>query len=202
MMINVIQDDLFKHIGEYDAIVIGTNTCYSMRHGIQRQVSLKYPYVFNANLKTKYGDKSKLGTFIECKEQGKPTFLLCFITDGINTRPDIKKDTLSYESLEKCLQIINIVYKGKNLASYLLGVSRFDGCGDKDKIFDIFKRNIKNLDMTIYDYKQKSRDEMLKEIYEKEMAVKKNDINEYYEMVKKRKEREEKIKELNGHAKK
>ena len=43
--------------------------------------------------------------------------------------------------------------------------------------------------------------EILKEQYEKEMAVKKIDRVKYYEMVRDRKEKERKIKELNGRTK-
>ena len=42
---------------------------------------------------------------------------------------------------------------------------------------------------------------MWKEQYEKEMAVKKIDRVKYYEMVRDRKEKERKIKELNGRTK-
>ena len=193
--------DLFDHVAEYDAILVATNTCYAMRHGIQRKISLNYPYVYDKNLKTKYGDSKKMGTILECASGGQPTFVLCFVNNGINTRPDIKADFLSYDSLENCLKLVNVLYKGKHLASTLLGSSRFDGNGDKDKIKEIIERCITDLDLTIYEYEQKSRDEMVKEVREKELAVKKTDKELYYKMVKERKEREKKLKELNGRAK-
>lgn len=201
-MIDYIKDvDLFDHVSEYDAIIVGTNTCYAMRHGFQHKISLYYPYVYEANLNTKYGDSRKLGTVIECKSEGQPTFLLCFINNGINTRPDLKTDFLSYDSLENALKIINVLYKGKHLASTLLGSSKFDGNGDINKIKDIFNKSITSLDLTIYDYEQKSRDEMLKETRDKELAVKAVDLDAYYKMVAERKEKEKKLKELNGRAK-
>lgn len=93
------------------------------------------------------------------------------------------------------------MYKGKHLASTLLGSSKFDGNGDKEKIRNIITTSLTDVDLTIYDYEQKSRDEMWKEQYEKEMAVKKIDRVKYYEMVRDRKEKERKIKELNGRTK-
>lgn len=201
-MIDYIKDiDLFDHVAEYDAILVATNTCYAMRHGLQRKISLYYPYVYEKNLKTKYGDSKKMGTVLECASEGQPTFLLCFVNNGINTRPDIKTDFLSYDSLENCLKLINVLYKSKHLASTLLGSSRFDGNGDKDKIKKIIERCITDLDLTIYEYEQKSRDEMIKEVMEKERAVKETDRKLYYKMVKERKEKEKKLKELNGRAK-
>ena len=111
------------------------------------------------------------------------------------------KKNASTTSLENCLKLVNVLYKGKHLASTLLGSSRFDGNGDKDKIKEIIERCLTDLDLTIYEYEQKSRDEMVKEVREKELAVKKTDKELYYKMVKERKEREKKLKELNGRAK-
>lgn len=200
-MVTYIKDiDLFDHVSEYDAIIIGVNTCYSMRHGFQRKVSLYYPYVYDANIKTKYGDSNKLGTVIKCEEENNPTFLLCFINNGLNTRTDLKTDFLSYESLENCLKIINVLYKGKHLASTLLGSSKFDGNGDKSKIKCMFEEHLKDLDITVYDYEQKSRDQMVMEERLKEFEVKKKDLKLYYKMVRERKERIRKLKELNGRA--
>jgi hypothetical protein len=159
---------------------------------------LNYPYVYNKNLETKYGDPEKLGTILECKSDGEPTFCLCFICTG-NFRPDLKKDYLSYESLEKCLRLINISYKGKKVATTLLGASPFDGNGDKDKVIEMFNEIITNVDLTIYDYQQKSRKESLYEMVEKEKAVKEKDRKAYYEMVRQRKKEAEERFRKNGH---
>ena len=198
-MIEIIKDiDIVNHFSEYDAILIGTNIYQQMANGVQLAVMLDYPYAYNKNLDTKYGDPKKLGTILECKEDGEPTFCLCFICKG-NFRPDLCKDFLSYESLEKCLQLVNILYKGKRVATTLLGASRFDGNGDREKILDIFNRTIKDIDLTIYDYHQKSRDEITTEIYHKELEVKEKDYNAYYQMVKERKEMWEERFKKNGH---
>lgn len=200
-MIEFIKDvDIFSHVKEYDAILLGTNTCYYMRNGFQHQVSLHYPYVYETNLKTKYGDKKKLGTVIECCEENKPAFLLCYINDGLNTRPDIIKDYLSYDSLEKCLKLANSIYRGKRIASTFIGCSKFDGNGDKEKVKDIISSTIKNCDLTIYDYIQKSRDEMYIEVLKQESEIKAVDRKKYYEIVSERKKIEKKLRELNGRA--
>lgn len=199
-MIDVIKDeDLYNHLNEYDAILIGTNTYQVMSNGIQLQLMLNYPYVYEQNLKTKYADRRKIGTLCECKKGGEPTICLCFIAKGYNFRSDLESDYLSYEGLENCLKLVNVLYKGKHLASYLLGSSEFDGNGDRERIMNIFKNNIKDLDLTIYDYKQKSRMDFVKETMTKEFEMKKKDRKKYYEMVKKRKEEAEERFKKNGH---
>ena len=172
-MINIIKDvDIYEHCAEYDAVLIGTNLYCTMSQGIQLKVMLNYPYAYEKNLETKYGDIEKLGTVLECKSEGEPTFCLCFITVGYNFRPDLQKDYLSYEALEKCLKLVNILYRGKKIATTILGSSRFDGNGDKDKIMEIFEKTITDVDLTIYDYEQKSRAEEMKECYMKEKEMK------------------------------
>lgn len=199
-MIEIIKDvDLFDHVDEYDSVLIGTNTYCTMSQGIQLKVMLNYHFVFEKNLETKYGDPDKLGTIIECTSEGEPTFCLCFITNGYNFRPDLQKDYLSYESLEKCLQLVNILYKGKRIACPLLGSSRFDGNGDKERIIKIFNDTIKDVDLTIYDYYQKSRDEEVIEFMTKEYEVKEKDRDAYYKMVAERKKKAEERFKKNGH---
>ena len=198
-MIKVIKDvDLYNHVGEFDVVLVGTNNYCMMSQGIQLNIMLNYPYVYDRNLETKYGDPEKLGTVLECTSEGEPTFCLCFICGG-NFRPDLQKDYLSYESLEKCLKLVNILYKGKNVATTLLGASRFDGNGDKDKILEIFNSCITDVNLTIYDYYQKSRSEQLNEIRNKELEVREKDRKAYYEMVRKRKKEAEERFKKNGH---
>lgn len=199
-MLNVIEgDDLYEHINEYDAILIGTGTYCSMSQGLQRKVMLNYPYVQEENMKTKYGDKKKLGTVLDCKENGKPTFILMYVYEG-NFRPDKNKEYVSYESVEKCFKIINILYKDKKLASTIIGASKFDGNGDKNKLLKIIENNSSNINLTIYDYEQKSRSEELKEQYEKEKKLKETDLEAYYDAVKERKEKAKIRRQKNGHA--
>ena len=199
VMIDIIKGiDLFDHVGEFDVVLLGVNIYHTMSHGLQLNVMLNYPYVYDKNLESRYGDLEKLGTVLECKSEGEPTFCLCFICKG-NFRPDLQTDYLSYESLEKCLKLINILYKGKNVATTLLGTSRFDGKGDREKVMKLFEDNITDVNLTIYDYEQKSRPEQLHEIKVKEQAMKKKDRDAYYKMVKKRKaEADERFKK-NGH---
>ena len=150
-------------------------------------------------METKYGDVNKLGTILECKKENNPTFILLYINKG-NFRPDIKKEYLDYKALENCLKLINTLYKGKTVASTILGVSRFEGNGDRDKILDIIEKNSTKINLTLYDYEQLSRSEELKKIREDELRIKETDIDAYYKAVKKRKEEADKRFENNGHA--
>lgn len=200
-MITWVKDkDLYDDVSLFDIVLVGTNLYCTMSHGLQLQVMLNYPYVYNANLGTKYGDREKIGTILECAAVNEPTFCLCFITEGYNFRPDLQKDFLDYEALAKCLKLVSIKYEGKKIGTPLLGISPFEGNGDRDKIISIFEENLKNVDAYVYDYHQKSRAEMIKEFYVAEKAVRNsNDYKTYYKMVAERKRKADERFRKNGH---
>ena len=80
-----------------------------------------------------------------------------------------------------------------------MGESRFDGNGDRNRILEIFNNTITDVDLTIYDYYQKSRAEEMKEVRERELEVKAKDRKAYYEMVAKRKKEADERFKKNGH---
>ena len=91
------------------------------------------------------------------------------------------------------------MYKEKNIATTLLGASRFDGNGDRDRIMEIFERTLTDVNVTVYDYFQKSRAEEMKEVRDNELAVKKVDREAYYQMVAERKRKADERFRKNGH---
>lgn len=195
ILMKIIKDkELIKCIDKYDVVLIGTNIYNTLSQGFQRDIMLHYPKVQETNFRTNYGDRRKLGTIRECKDT-HPLCVLCFITKSMNFRPDIETDYLDYESLEKCLKIIRILYKDKKIATTLIGGSRFDGNGDRKKILDILEITCKDIDITIYDYHQLSKKEKNKIEYNKEQLLKKTDYETYRKVVSERKRKEKEIKQ-------
>lgn len=156
-MITIIKDiDLINEVEKYDVILVGTNTYHVMGNGFQRKVRTKYPTVYDLNITTKYGDTKKMGTVVSTTST--PIFSLCFITNGYNFRPDINPDYLNYESLEKCLKYVNQEYSGLNIATTMIGCSKFDGNGDKERVMEIINNNSDKINLFVYDYVQLTRD--------------------------------------------
>lgn len=199
--ITYIKDvDLMTEIDNYDTIVIGTNVYCTLSQGIQRDIALNYPYARNKNLSLKYGDVKRLGDFVACEDEGSPTIILAFIYKGYAYKPNKHTDVLEYESLARCLQKINEEYKGKTIATTLLGCSRFDGNGDPSKVKEIIDNTLVDVDVYVYDYMQKSRDEKQQETRKKELELKNISYELYYQAVKKRKELADKRFLKNGFA--
>lgn len=195
-MIQIVKDiDLINEINKYDYTIVPTNCYCCFGNGFSFKLRKKYPYVFEIDKKTMYGDKNKLGTILEASYKKEPKFIISYITFGFNFRPDLIKDYLDYEALSKCLLKINSEYKEKSIASPLIGCNKFDGNGDKDKVIGIIKEICTNINLTIYDYIQRDKyDENLDE-YKKMMAIRENNYDLYHSMVKKQKEDEKKLKQ-------
>lgn len=200
-MITIKKDiDLMDEIKDYDTIFIGTNVYCCLSQGIQRDVTLYYPYCREANLTQRYGDVARLGTLLETSAEGEPTIVLLYIYRGFPYRKSMDEDYLDYDALEKCLIKANEAYKGKTVATTLLGCSRFDGNGNRDRVLEIMERTMTDVNLIVYDYYQKSKDEKHMEMMIKEWEVKKVDRKKYYEMKKMRKRAGKELRKKNGFA--
>jgi hypothetical protein len=171
-MIDIVEDEpLINHIDNYDAIVVGTNCYQVMRNGFQFEIARKYPYVQSANDETKYGDKNKLGTILECKEENKPLIILSFISFGYNFKGN-NQPFIDYPSLEKSFKLLNLLYEGKHLATTMIGTTSYDGNADKSKVLDILNKVVTKFDLTLFDYNQESHNKQKKKEYRQKLKEK------------------------------
>ena len=183
-MIKIIKDvDLIDKVEEYDVVLVGANIYGSMYGGFQHDVKIRYNYVHQDNINTRYGDLTRIGTVLESARDGKPTFCLCYILDHVSTRSDGKKENLNYEGLEKCLKLINILYKGKKIGTTLLGTSPFDGYGDKEKVIKIFEKTLIDVVVDVYDYEQLTRTAKFFKSYTKGLPLKEKNKEEWLKYV-------------------
>ena len=203
-MVTIIKDiNLISEADKYDVLLVGTNIYGRLSNGWQLDAKLTYPTIHKVNLETRYGDVEKLGKVISVPQTNNQTVCLLYITKSNNFRPDLEKDYLDYDALINCLQYINILFKGKRIASPILGSSKFDGNGDKDTILKIFEDCLTNVDITLYDYEQTSYNEQklarIKRIMDAKTKSKINgDTSEYHSLVKQKKEYEKKLKLINN----
>ncbi|MDE5889303.1 MAG: hypothetical protein K2H20_04715, partial [Bacilli bacterium] len=149
-MINVIKDkDLIWEVEKYDVILIGTSIYCALGNGFQFKIKNKYPILQVENDKTPYGDNRKLGKRLTIKNH-KPILSLMYVCDrGLHN-----KSLINYDALENCLRTANAEFNGLKVASTIIGCSRFDGNGDKDKCFRLIEECTPNLNITLYDYEQ------------------------------------------------
>ena len=67
-----IQGDLIKlaEDGRFDVIIHGCNCFCTMGAGIALQIQSRFPAVFEADARTRPGDRSKLGTYTSARVEG------------------------------------------------------------------------------------------------------------------------------------
>lgn len=157
-MIKIVKDkDPIWDTDNFDVILIGTSTLNRLTNGFQSKIRYKYPFVEEANQKTKYGDAAKLGTRLTVGE--KPIISLMYICNYASSA----LNNVDYDALTKCLKTANAEFKGKSVLMTIVGASEFDGNGDKDKCLEIIKENTEDLNVTIYDYVQRNKREEIRE---------------------------------------
>lgn len=184
-MVTVVKDkDLIYDVKNYDIVLVGVNIMNTKGNGFQYKVHLNFPKVYEAHRDSNYGDVKKIGTVSVVP--GNPTFCLCYISKG-RYRPDKIPDAVDYDGLTSCLNLIANNFKGKTIASTIMGVSEFEGGGDRKKILNIYKKVFKDCDITLYDYEQQSFKMEMNDRY-KEIAKKRENkeitSDEYYELKK------------------
>lgn len=163
---NIVKDkDLIWDTDKYDVILVGTSIYNLLTQGFQSKLTMKYPYIVDANNSTPYADKRKYGKRLTI--EGTPIISLMYICGY----PHSKRDYLNYEALEKCLATANAEFKGKNVATTILGTSLFDGNGDRERCMKIIEDNTDKLNLTLYDFPQYNR--------RKEIAMVCSKWNEY-----------------------
>ena len=202
-MVEIKKDiDIVKEVSNFDVLLVGTNVYCQLCNGWQFDAKLLYPSIHKANLETKYGDVEKLGNVICVEQKNEQTVCLLYVLKG-NFRPDIQKETIDYEALINCLKYINIIYKGKNVGSPIIGASPFDGNGDKEKIINLFHEYLTDVNLTLYDYQQISQQEkrlitIKKIMKEKAESKKSGDTSKYHKLSRERKEFEANLKKINN----
>lgn len=161
MSIKIIEnEDAIWHTEEYDVILVGTSIYNMLTNGFQFKLKTRYPEIEKANQTTNYGDKRKLGKRLTI--DGKPTISLMYICKypGLRHGPPI-----DYEALKNCIMTANAEFKGKKVMSTMIGCSDFDGNGDKDKVMEIIETYGKDMDITLYDYKQMRKEDERQAIF-------------------------------------
>lgn len=149
-MINIIKDiQLIEKVYEYDVILFPMSINNSFYVGFTYEIGLHFPYVKEMENETNYGDKRKYGTINITNVDGID-FVACYYHMGGYQKKD-DGSFLNYDYLEECIKNVNNTFKGKKVASMILGANKSDGNGDKNKILDIFNRCCDDIDITLFD---------------------------------------------------
>ena len=159
MPVTIVKDKfLIEDIKKYTIVLVPMSANNSMNSGFAYEIGLNFPPIREKVQTTPYGDRRKFGTVSVFKDEGI-TFCICFMHSGGQSK---QAEYVKYDSLADCLDLININFKGKTVASPILGSTKYDGRGDKEKIINIFKEHCTDIDLILYDYEERN---FMDEIY-------------------------------------
>ena len=159
MPVTIVKDKfLIEDIKKYTIVLVPMSANNSMNSGFAYEIGLNFPLIREKVQTTPYGDRRKFGTVSVFKDDGI-TFCICFMHTGGQSK---QVEYVKYDSLADCLDLININFKGKTVASPILGSTKYDGRGDKEKIINIFKEHCTDIDLILYDYEERN---FMDEIY-------------------------------------
>lgn len=148
--ITIVKDkEPIYDVENFDVVLVGVSTHNQLYGNFQGKLGIKFPLIEKVYYNTPFGDRRKLGKRITIDDL-KPIISLMFMC----TVPSRSKEFIDYEALERCLKTANAEFKGKRIIMTMVGSTRFDGKGDKNKCLKIIEENTKDLDVTIYDYEQ------------------------------------------------
>ena len=159
MPVTIVKDKfLIEDIKKYTIVLVPMSANNSMNSGFAYEIGLNFPPIREKVQTTPYGDRRKFGTVSVFKDEGI-TFCICFMHTGGQSK---QAEYVKYDSLADCLDLIDINFKGKTVASPILGSTKYDGRGDKEKIINIFKEHCTDIDLILYDYEERN---FMDEIY-------------------------------------
>lgn len=139
-------------VDKYDVVLVGVSTHNTLMGNFQAKIGVRFPVVEKAINQTAYGDLRKLGKRLTIEDTGKgnPIISLMFVC----TYPSASGEYINYDALERCLLTANAEFKGKKVMTTIIGSTKFDGRGDRDKCIEIIEKCLKDVHLDIYDYEQ------------------------------------------------
>lgn len=147
--------DLLSMSDEFDVIIHGCNCLHTMGAGIALQIRNKYPEAYYADLKTKYGDRDKLGTYSAVRNEVDDIIIVNAYTQfGFGGNREANYDAISdvFELLAdaRCVdKRVGIPMIGAGLAG-----------GNWDIISNIIETHFKNVNYTLVVYEMEIFNEL------------------------------------------
>lgn len=130
----------------YDVILVGTNLVWETYGAFQQKMFFKFPELEKLNRVGGYDDLRRMG--IRKTLKGNPTISLLYYFRRVIPRVP----STNYTALEKCLKTANAEFKGKKVATLIIGSTKFDGNGNKKKCLRLLRECMTDVDLYVYDY--------------------------------------------------
>ncbi|NOX35817.1 MAG: phosphatase [Deltaproteobacteria bacterium] len=148
---NILKGDLiqFTMAGRFDVIIHGCNCFCSMGAGVARLIRDNFPLAYQADLKTRMGEKEKLGTYSSAsiEENGN----IFTIVNGY-TQYDFSGSgvLVDYKAIRKLFSMVKNDFKNMRIGYPKIGAGLAKG--DWKMISFIINEELKGEDHTLVEY--------------------------------------------------
>jgi O-acetyl-ADP-ribose deacetylase (regulator of RNase III) len=152
-----IDGDLVKETlsGRFDVLVHGANCQNAMGSGIAKTIKEVFPEAHQADLRTKKGDRSKLGTYSHAeimRDDRKIVVVNAYTQFRWGREEELYAD---YEAIRKVFKKIAADYPGKRIGIPRIGAGLSNGCWVT--ISNIIATAMKGRDITLVDFPEDMR---------------------------------------------
>lgn len=147
----IVKQDILTGIDTTDkptVVLHGCNCLHTMGAGIAKYFNHKYPQVLVADKTTRYGDRSKLGTYSTAiiREQVPFHILNCYTQ--FDYRGPHGRCLCDYRAIQRCLNKVAQEYQDWEIRLPMIGCGL--ARGSWDVVSDIFTKELNNCDYTVY----------------------------------------------------
>jgi len=143
--------------GQFDVIVHGCNCFCTMGAGIAKQIQLNWPKAYEVDKKTKYADRSKLGSWSKAEiilqvPDGSGYINRDLIIINAYTQYDYRGQgsLVDLKAIEKVFTNLNKEFAGKKIGIPKIGAGL--ARGNWEEIFSIIEKTTLDLDLTVVEY--------------------------------------------------
>lgn len=139
--------------GNFDIIAHQTNCFATWNKGLAKQIKEAYPFAYQVDKETEYGDYNKLGNYSVYTHKSFEEHVPFRLILNIYSQYDMGRDKCytDYDAMRVALRKINKAYKGKKI-----GLPKFMGCGlaggDWSIVQPIIKEELKDMYVTVVNY--------------------------------------------------
>jgi O-acetyl-ADP-ribose deacetylase (regulator of RNase III) len=140
-------------VGKFDVVLHGCNCFCTMESGVAKQLAQYFPSARQADNKTVYGDRGKLGTYsysvINIPTKTTPIVLVNGYTQFHYGRKHFEEGGFNYDVLTTLLNAVNYRFGGRGLAFGIPFIGADRSGGNPDKIFSILQHFIGSENVTL-----------------------------------------------------
>lgn len=152
----VVKGDLIQLIkkGHFDVVVHGCNCFHTMGAGVAEQLREAFPWIYDIDRKTAYGDVNKLGTYSKTRvliptEPGSVTILNGYTQFRIG-RDKSGTPPLNYEAVDALFGRVAVDFRGLRIGYPRIGAGL--GGGNWQRIAEIIDDRLRDEDHTLVEY--------------------------------------------------